>query len=1328
LAKTALIPPLEKLTKKQTASVLFVLPYQKNPEATSLRASKQEREFWSVVSNTLKSYAAITLKPRAGKWAGSDIEAEVTENAWRITEAVAHYEADCVVLLGTGFAKALIPDLRKQKHELKGTFHELQLPRCEHLHHRKILAMVYGFPEHVTGDPLEFVRMGEMMAKLDMVRYGFHEKPNITNLITYRSAREYIDFLANEHTGFIGFDTETYSLNRVNHQRLGSMQFAHNEDDAFVLLWDSKHQHMSPRDIERLRDPLTKLFRADHSKFDAWIAHNGMFDNMQVQGEFGVSMGGDFLDTMYFTHLMDENRKHTARVHDDYPFALKTLVDEFFGFKWYSHEAKKARSDGTLMDLPEQDFVDYAGYDPSVTFRLYRVLERWAKFEKYDVQVLNLLRKLHGRAVRLYSDISRNGFHIDRDRLFELLRKDSVINKRIAEINELYKTFPQIRAVNSELACADTGISESSFLKMPWFFDMNKQAHRLALFFDSKSGFQYPPDRETEKKSVNKKFQKAYSDTNKVVALQAEASGLAKLRNAYIKPLFEELFGNPDPHADTCDGRVHPWFHLTRTVTGRVAASNPNCFVSGTQVSVPCDRKNNKNQTKAIDKLKVGDYVYCLNNDQELEVRPVVNVWNQGKQDVIRIHFKAGNGRSKTFFDVTPEHKIRTLGFKWKRAEKLRVGDRVMAMSLSDSGHYNLTHRASETQHSAIARSVFGVEPSVDLQVHHKDGNHSNNNVDNLEMLTPEAHGEAHRLLSERSHNSTISWKNMSRYSALRILSRCRGRVARCRTFNYDFVSFDSTLKRHGIVASDVVKRYNINGAYLTKSVVADAIRDTDCETASRELGIGSRMLKKLCSFYGLRYGVQSKKAYQDDLPVALQHISQWSKSDRRKYARDRNYGKNNHVVTKIEIIKSAKTVWDIEVEEFHNFFASEVNVSNCQQVPRSDSPSKKAIKSLFNPAPGKVLLQADLSAAEVRVWGALSNDKRICELSVEAFELRRKVRENPDDLALREEAELKADFHKQTYGLCFNKSPKDVTKSERQDAKKLSFGLIYGMGDNSIAREIGKELSVALDIKKRFFGVYREGTQWLVDMQKFAIQNGYVETPLGRRRRFPQVFSGDGGDLAQAKRYAVNAPVQATASDYAMLATILLNDEIKARGLTDDVKIVNCVHDSVVLEITATEECLRYVSKLVRKIFTKTVVKQLKQDFGFTLNAPVDIDIEVSQWNMRKCSCCGATQYHTDGKTCTKKHPVLDNDGKPKLDKDGKKMEKVCGSKEYELIALNGGWGYLTTLAENERSFAIAAKGFKPVVDSDKAKKAAPDKRASKDAARSRRRSFLNA
>lgn len=1326
MSKSATIPPLEKLEDDGTADILFVMPYMKSPEAKSIRHSQLDKEFWSIVRNTLPSFAAITIKQDAGKWEGERAEGRVKKYAWRITEAVSFYSAKCVVFLGQGLARLLVPDFKNSKYDIRGTFGTYRMPDLEHAHGGNIMCMAYGLPENIVGDPLECCRMSEMMAKLAMIRKGYYKKPKITNLDTYKKAKEYIDFLSNDHTGLIGFDTETYSLNRVHHQRLGSMQFAHNTKEAAVLLWDSKHQQMSKRDLERLRDPLVKLFSGNNTKFDAWVMHNGMFDTMQINSAFGTSVEGTIIDTMVFAHLMDESRKRTARVHVDFPLALKTLVQEFLGFFWYSDEAMKARGNGTLMELPLPDFLEYSGFDPSCTLRLYQVFKQWAVFEKYDEKVLNLLRKLLSRAIGLYSDISRNGFYIDRDRLITLLRKDSVINKRVDEINEAYKKFPQVRAVNTDMLADVSGVAATSFLKVPWIFDITKQKHRLALFYDSRDGFQFEPIQkpgtDVAKRSTGKEFQKLHKD-NPVVALYAEAQGLCKLRDAYVRPLFESLFGNPDPNADTCDGRVHSWFHLTRTVTGRIASSEPNCIREGTPIAVPANYRTNPKQTVAIEQLNVGDYVFCRDREDRLGVSTVTDKWYKGTAQCLRIYVRGNNGRFKGHLDVTLDHKLRHLDGSWVHASDLVVGDRLMALSLLPSGTYSMSNGNSGITHRSIAESVFHRNnTAADLEVHHRDGDHANNNIDNLEFLTVAEHGEAHRVLGR-----TVSSVHSNRYAALRLLAKCAGRTARCRGYGVDFSCFIKTLAEFNIDPKLVRSRFGQDNGYLSKARVLEAVTTSNMDTAARDLCIGTRTLKTLCSFYGVLYGEASKKAYQPDMSLRDRHISTWKVSDRKRYARNSSYGMDNHVVVKIKLLKHKVRVWDIGVKGKHNFFAGTINVHNCQQVPRSDNPVKKSIKSLFCAAPGKVLVQADLSAAEIRTWGGLSGDDRICELSRVAFDLRRRVRENPDDLALREEAELKADFHKQTYGLCFNISPAAVTKAQRQDAKKLSFGLLYGMGDNAIAREIGKDLDSALDIKKRFFNVYKQGARWLLDMQDFALKHGYVETPLGRRRRFPEVFTGEGGAIAAAKRMAVNAPVQATASDYAMLSTILLNDALKRDKVTDDVKIVNCVHDSVVLEVTATEEWLRYTAKLVRKCFTKDVVKQLGKDFGFHLKAPIDIDMDVSQWQGRKCKHCGTMQYYTDGKTCVNKLPVLDDDGKPKKDADGNKVTKKCGHAEFEPVALNAGWGYLTALAENERSFGQAARGFTPI--KSEAHKAAPEKASlSRKASKRRRLAFMHA
>lgn len=942
------ISPVLSLDDDGKASILFVLPCLRRPGVEKILEEPSSQQFFKVISKVIKSYACITIKPDVGTWSDDETEAKIKENEHRIADAVGEYKPKCVVVLGGNLAKMLIPEIRKSKYDLRGTFSNYRMTN-----RKNIMAMIWGTPDRVINDYQEYVRMPETLAKLSMFAKNkkYHNLPIIHNLDTFKAAKEYLDFLANEHTGIIGFDTETYSLNRVHNTRLGSMQFCHDDKEAYVLLWDSKHQKLTQQERNKLVPSITNLFGSKDTKFEAWTMHNAEFDIMQMFAEFKTRTYKPIFDTMLFAHLMDENRKQTARVWipDNGPYSLKTLVQEFLAFFHYSDEAMKARSSGSIMDLPLEPFLEYSGSDPIVTYRLFHVFKAWAKLEKYNETVLRLMRCLHSRALKMYADVSRTGVLVDKDNLKLTMSKESVINKRLFEISETYKTIPEIQAVNREIAegMADT----SMFFKVPWVFDMNKPSHRNVLFFHSRKGFKFPAN-EDGKFSSDKKFQKKYASANKAVELFQESQGLVKLRNSYVKPIFDALLRNPDAKSDICDGRVHPQFHLGRTVTGRTASSNPNA-----------------------------------------------------------------------------------------------------------------------------------------------------------------------------------------------------------------------------------------------------------------------------------------------------------------------------------------------------------------QQVPRSDSPVKKGIKAMFIPSPGKILIQADLSAAEVRVWGALSGDTRICQLSRDALKLRAAVRENPNDKKLRDEAELKADFHKQTYGLCFNKSPSDVTKTERQDAKKLSFGMMYGMSDAGLAREIGKEMDEVMDIKSRFFGVYEVGSAWFGKTQEFALENGYIQTPLGRRRRMPQVFSGDKGLISEAKRFAVNAPIQATASDYAMLAVSILHEYIIDNNLEEHMKILLTVHDSVVLEVTETAEWVQFASKLVRRVFTKDVVKVLKRDFDFELLAPIDIDIEVSQQYIHSCPKCGNKQYIGEGNIC--KGTIKTGEKKP----DGSAATVQCDCTDLKVQKVGGGWGWLMGLEENAQGVAKAMKGIKieqPKRKSEKSKMAA--------------------
>lgn len=1295
----SVISPLEKLDDNSQASVLFVLPWLRRDFDTDIDGTSEAKTFFKAVRKALPSFAAITLKPTPGMWKDDELDAGLAKYRKRIDAAVERYRPSCVVLLGVNFSKMLIPEIKNSKQDLRSTFAKLKMANG-----KRIMSMIYASPDMIVKDHLEFCRMPEVMAKLRVFaeKRRYDRKPIIHNLNTVKKAIEYIDFLAYEHKGMIGFDTETYSLNRVHHTRLGSMQFCHDDRESSVLLWDSKHQEISEKGRQKLVPHLEYLFGSRKTSFDAWIMHNAQFDLMQIFAEFRVKFPKTVFDTMLFAHLLDESRLQNARIWMDDksgPYSLKVLVQEFLAFFHYSDEAMKARSSGVIMDLPLSDFLDYAGYDPSVTFRLFETFLLWAKLEKYDHTVLRIMRNLHSHAVKMYSNMSRTGINIDEAKLRELLDRNSVINKRLFEINEEYKSDLKIREVNKELA--EQQAESSMFFRVPWIFDMNSSLHRNTLFFHSKNGFKFPAN-EDGKFSADKKFQKKYSETNKIVGLFAEAQGLVKLRNAYIKPIFENLFNNPSQETDVSDKRVHPEFLLSRTVTGRVA-----CIAKGTKIEIVRD------VTKApkgvnIEDVRVGDLAYCYDRFGKPALRPVEAVMKTGHRNVIRLQWQGAGNRTKGHLDLTPEHRVRLVSGKYVRADSLVVGDRVMAMHRNKERLYFTGVDGSVPEHRFVWEKASGktFPGTGNWHIHHKDGNHYNNVPGNLELLTNSAHTSLHGenvskdLRKKRSANAKLRWKlnpqampsgkdspsywEAGKYELLRLLFKCGGKPSNCRTFGVDYTTFMLKLKEAGINWSSVAFRFGADGRYVSRTRLA-TYSGMPSEQIAHDLRMGTRKLKDLHTLYNLPYGTLSSKSYQRSLRQV--------KATASKY----RAVVNNHRIIGVTKLRRKVDVYDLSIKGCHNFIANEITVHNClrpntQQVPRSDSYAKKEIKSLFIPSPGKVLLQADLSAAEVRVWGALSGDEVICRLSQEAFELLKKARANPQDKALREEAELKANFHKQTYGLCYNMDPKDVNGAQRQVAKKLTFGICYGMSDQGLARELGVEIEEAMAVKKLYFNVYKGGEQWLKDMQDFALENGYVETPLGRRRRMPQVFSGDKAAISEAKRFAVNAPIQATASDYAMLSTCLLDQEIDRLNIQDHARLINAVHDSVVLEVTADPEWINFVAKLVRRVFTVDVVDALKRDFDFELKAPIDIDIEVSQHYMHKCKKCGGKRYPGAGSTCKAEIKT----GK-KLE-NGKDEMKTCGHDKFEIVNINAGWGWLTGLEENSIGIANVCKGIKMV------------------------------
>jgi len=1082
VAEEYITKPWLNLDKDGHADILFVLPYEQRQFDENVLSNGDGKDLREAIEGTFSSFAVVTLKKTSGAWPDKNIESKVLDREPWLKRKIARYTPNVVVFMGVNMARYLIPEIKdKDAFDLVASFQRWKLDR-----NTEQLCFVYTQLSALYRDYEMRARIGENFAKLYAASKGrgYHLVGKYENL-DYRHAKDFLKYCINDVKGYIAFDTETYSLNQVHNTRLGAMQFSLNTSESQIMLWDSDKSPYTKGEKEKLRKLLIELFSSKDTKLRGWIMHNAPFDMNQMRAEFDVRIPYEKIvrDTWIRTHLMDENRINRGE-----KFNLKQLSREMFGFIDYDREALEARSNGVIMDLPLKKFIKYAGNDPVCTFRLDKVIEIWAKIEGYYESLTQMTEILHNPALRLYSEMKVNGFAIDMQRLAELLAPNSVIRKRLLEIQQAYRTYPEILKVNEDLYKRNAG--KTKLFRVPWIFDMNKPSFRNELFFHNKHGFQYPPNAEDKKTgkpkyTSGKTFQEAYAATNPIVALFHEAQGLSQMKKMYIQPIYEAL--SQGKHGDVSDMRVHPNFNMAGTVTGRLSSNNPNCFAHGTKIAVVKSHAGGL-AYKNIEDIEVNDLVYCLNDEFEVVARRVLNKWNKGTKKTIVVTWSTPNGKSGSF-EVTDKHRIKVAGDRWVKAGKLRVGDDLIWLN-------ELTFEAEQAR---ITNIRFG----------------------------------------------------------------------------------------------------------------------------------------------GLR------------------------------------------------------TVWDIEVEEFHNFFAEGINSSNCQQIPRSDTPTKKAIKALFIAPKGRALVQADFAAAEVRMWGAMSKDKNLCELLQESFRKRGEYRKHPDNEDLKNAAELMGDVHKQTASLMFGVDLYGVDwkdkkyKDMRQTTKSITFGLMYGRGTQSVSAQINKTVEETDELKAKFFKRFSDGEAWLENQKKFARSHGYVETPLGRRRRFPQIFSGDKQLIKQAERWAVNAPIQATASDYAALATAMLQKYFVENDLTDKYKIVNAVHDSVVIEFPANADDMEFLAKLVRRIYTKDVKKVLADGFGFELMAPMDIDLEVSYNKYKKCKACGATHMMSEN-LCDNKVDT------GKKDKDGKPIFAKCGGKKFSEEKLRyHAYGYLTELVETPEGFANAALGL---------------------------------
>ncbi len=212
-------------------------------------------------------------------------------------------------------------------------------------------------------------------------------------------------------------------------------------------------------------------------------------------------------------------------------------------------------------------------------------------------------------------------------------------------------------------------------------------------------------------------------------------------------------------------------------------------------------------------------------------------------------------------------------------------------------------------------------------------------------------------------------------------------------------------------------------------------------------------------------------------------------------------------------------------------------NNPNIQQVPHGEE-----YRRCFRAPEGRKFIISDYSQIELRILADFTGDPGF----VDAFN-------------------SGADLHRATAAQIFNVAPETVTSDQRSFAKRINFGVVYGIGAQRVSNLTGISLNEAQDLLRKYFATYRKLDAWLREAAGKAVKERQARTVSGRLARF-RFDAEDRQAISLAERNGKNTPIQGSSADILKRALRILHDELRDTSAC----IVNVIHDEIVVEADA--------------------------------------------------------------------------------------------------------------------------------------------------------------
>ena len=541
-------------------------------------------------------------------------------------------------------------------------------------------------------------------------------------------------------------------------------------------------------------------------------------------------------------------------------------------------------------------------------------------------------------------------------------------------------------------------------------------------------------------------------------------------------------------------GRIHANFLQCRVPTGRLA-----CVAENTLIEIARDQSKNVAGVP-IESVKAGDLAYTYDENRRLTLRKVLWAGKTGRKEVLSVRWRSGSHKREGVLEVTPDHQVRLSSGEYVRADRLKPGDRVLALGrdVTRWGYsriYATGYPGPMREHRFVFEAANGYLPE---HVHHIDENKLNNLPENLVGLTNSEHIRHHvnarmdaaerarladivkkswvrdrdsRMRSLKRGDASSNWLGLDGEWMEQVLWENAGKpTAFGDVHGIDYATACKYLKIHGIDWKAIAENFTTAGELIDVSfyeTTKTRMRELGSNAGPKASGIGSRRWKKI-------------KAKFEGTPAAP----------------------HNHEILSVERTGRYVHVYDLEVEDTHNFIAGGICVHNCtapniQQIPHEDE-----FRSCFVAEDGNTLVISDYSQIELRILAEVSDDPAF----VAAFQ-------RGDDL------------HRLTAATMYGVPMEEVTKDQRSDAKRINFGLMYGRGARSLSAQLGTDEERGRQLIDEYFANYPKVQRFLQRTANRAMRDRTLRTLAGRIRKFGNDPVAD--DRGAMRREAMNYPIQ---------------------------------------------------------------------------------------------------------------------------------------------------------------------------------------------------------